>query len=467
MKTKHKYISWALVLLLTVGLILPGLVGTVHAAEPDIGYEVEVPALPVAPGSEVTVTIRMTGYTEDKPGLRGFQIDIGDVDNVLPGAICTSLVTDQENVLSDTAKYQSRKDIVRHLYAKMSGTMDYSQSDLLRLTVKVPETYNKAGTLSLPLTVLYQDENNDKVTHKGRIDIRYDPNAAPVTVVSTVMDPSRDLSLGLQFFVADSRKVASVDVSYEKGTVVQKSLEELPVQDGLYTITAQDIAAKEMEDAITFTFRDEAGKAIHTETTSVRDYAMTILNGAVGKNAESTLYVDMLNYGAAAQQYFHYREDDLANAQVTSAQQTFATADIASTDIVNAQSKGTGYGGSCLELTNQIKLKIAIQKSKVKTVAYAVISYTSPYGGAYSKTIQPGEFESNGNYWVFTAPELSVADSRTVVKCVIYDSTGKAISTSTDSMESYASRMKPTGNEWDIYKTILKFSRSAIAYAGK
>ena len=42
MKTKHKYISWALALLLTVGLILPGLVGTVHAAEPDIGYEVVI-----------------------------------------------------------------------------------------------------------------------------------------------------------------------------------------------------------------------------------------------------------------------------------------------------------------------------------------------------------------------------------------------------------------------------------------
>ena len=66
---------------------------------------------------------------------------------------------------------------------------------------------------------------------------------------------------------------------------------------------------------------------------------MAVLNSA-GYSAEfKTLAVDMLNYGAAAQSYFGYRTDNLANRSLTGAQKALGT----STDVALADGK-TKYG---------------------------------------------------------------------------------------------------------------------------
>lgn len=142
------------------------------------GYEVVVDPSPVAIGEEVTLTFRLTDYTEAKSGIRGFQIDITDVDDVLHNAVCTALVTDTEDLLSNTAKYQKNRDIVRHAYVKMSGAMSYEDAALLEVKFTIPETYTEAGTLSLPLKVLIQNEAGDKITYTDTIDIPYSPDGS-------------------------------------------------------------------------------------------------------------------------------------------------------------------------------------------------------------------------------------------------------------------------------------------------
>lgn len=142
------------------------------------GYEVVVDPSPVAIGKEVTLTFRLTDYTEEKSGIRGFQIDITDVDDVLHNAVCTALVTDTEDLLSNTAKYQKNRDIVRHAYVKMSGAMSYEDAALLEVKFTIPETYTEEGTLSLPQKVLIQNEAGDKITYTDTIDIRYSPDGS-------------------------------------------------------------------------------------------------------------------------------------------------------------------------------------------------------------------------------------------------------------------------------------------------
>lgn len=160
-------------LLVTI-LLIAMLPATVAAAE-TYGYEVAIVPSPVAIGSTVTLTFRLTDYTDAKSGIRGFQIDITDVDDVLHEAVCTSLVTDTDELLSNTAKYQSSRGLVRHAYAKMSGTMSYDDSDLLEVKFTIPETYTEAGTLSLPLKILIQNEAGDKLTYTDTIEISYVP----------------------------------------------------------------------------------------------------------------------------------------------------------------------------------------------------------------------------------------------------------------------------------------------------
>lgn len=170
MRKLNKVVATLLVAIMAI-TILPM---TATAAE-TYGYEVVIDPSPVAIGEEVTLTFRLTDYTEGKSGIRGFQIDITDVDDVLHDAVCTTLVTDTENLLSNTAKYQKSRDIVRHAYVKMSGTMSYVDSDLLEVKIRIPETYTVAGTLSLPLTILIQNAAGDKLTYTDTIVIHYAP----------------------------------------------------------------------------------------------------------------------------------------------------------------------------------------------------------------------------------------------------------------------------------------------------
>lgn len=87
--------------------------------------------------------------------------------------------------------------------------------------------------------------------------------------------------------------------------------------DGLYRITART-AATQMTDPVTLqVVSDSQTGTLHSYT--VAQYAYSLLKQA--HSAEETeLLTAMLNYGAAAQQYFGYRTDDLANAGYESAQ---------------------------------------------------------------------------------------------------------------------------------------------------
>lgn len=170
MRSIVKKTAFLLVLVLVMSMIPL----TTFAAE-TYGYEVVIDPSPVAIGSEVTLTFRLTDYTDTKSAIRGFQIDITDVDDVLHEAVCTTLVLDTEDTLTNTAKYQSSRDIVRHAYTKMSGAMDYAVADLLEVKFVIPETYTEAGALSLPLRILIQNEAGDKLTYNDTIEICYAP----------------------------------------------------------------------------------------------------------------------------------------------------------------------------------------------------------------------------------------------------------------------------------------------------
>lgn len=184
--------------LLVLVLVMSMIPLTTFAAE-TYGYEVVVAPSPVAIGSEVTLTFRLTDYTDAKSAIRGFQIDITDVDDVLHEAVCTTLVSDTEDTLTNTAKYQSSRDIVRHAYTKMSGAMDYSVADLLEVKFMIPEAYTEAGTLSLPLRILIQNEAGDKLAYNDTIEIRY----APAGEIPSEPDPdvvSVDVTWGAMEF---------------------------------------------------------------------------------------------------------------------------------------------------------------------------------------------------------------------------------------------------------------------------
>lgn len=193
MKTKLKKI---LGILMAVTLFISVMPKAIYAEEPAYGYEILVEPSVAVIGGEVILTVRLTDYNETKSGIEGFQIDIKNRENMLQNAVCTSLVTDKQNLLADDTGYQPNRNLVRHLYMKMSGTMDYSVSDLLEVKIPIDKNLTEAGTVELPFQLLIASEDGGQYTYNSTVVINY----APASEVSSV-----DITWG------------AMDFSYQEG----------------------------------------------------------------------------------------------------------------------------------------------------------------------------------------------------------------------------------------------------------
>ena len=89
-------------------------------------------------------------------------------------------------------------------------------------------------------------------------------------------------------------------------------LEDLtPASDGQCAIAAE-LAAAQMTDDIALTIRVGEVEVLQ-ETYSIRDYLAALLSGSFSEQTKQ-LCRELLNYGAWAQKYFEYGQDDLANS---------------------------------------------------------------------------------------------------------------------------------------------------------
>lgn len=233
-----------------------------------------------------------------------------------------------------------------------------------------------------------------------------------------------------------------------------------------YRVSCDHIAAKEMSDDVTVQiFRSDGAPASYVYTDSVRSYAMDMLKYyRSGKLA--TALVDMLNYGAAAQEHFQYKTDDPANEDLSEAQRALATP---STDAVNKEVKDSTCYGSSLSLKSNIVLNLYFMHGVVEEGMCAEVEFVDHYGVAQTKTYGYDAFCKNtdtvGNE-IYGVPVdiLVVADGRQPVTCTLYSDAEKTsvVGTYKSSVESYVAIMKQ--NSEPLYELTLKFVDSAHAY---
>ena len=232
----------------------------------------------------------------------------------------------------------------------------------------------------------------------------------------------------------------------------------------MYRVTLNKVAAKEMTDKITVAVYDSSDKLVsNIWEDSVRDYAMRTVDKSeanVTENAELlAVCVDMLNYGAAAQQHFNYNTSDLANATLTAAQLAYGLGDVEMTD---SRVRGEGYYGTSLTLESNILMNvyfnnIPADRSNVK----AVVSFTDHYNKAQEFTVTSDKFiQYNSTVTGVVVDKLVVADCRQPVEVKVYNGE-TLIASATDSFESYTARSDSTN---PIYECIMKFATAAYNY---
>ena len=177
-----------------------------------------------------------------------------------------------------------------------------------------------------------------------------------------------------------------------------------------------------------------------------------------------TVVVDMLNYGSAAQTYFGYKADNLANAGLSEALQAKATGDVIcekETEVV------LGYAGTVVSLEQQIVLKMyfnAVSGHALEDL-YAEVEFTNYRNTAVTATIPGSEFTKNGNYWIVPVDEMVLSDAFELLTVSIYDKNDPetALAIGRDNLESNVAR-NTTVKVQPVYDAIMKFATSAKAY---
>ena len=224
------------------------------------------------------------------------------------------------------------------------------------------------------------------------------------------------------------------------------------------------IAAKEMADNVSVIVKTSTGEVVSKEyNDSIRGYVER--GFATGKAQEdpklATMLVDMLNYGAAAQNMFKYGQTDLANKNMT-AYQWLATQSVT---CENKQEKGSGYKSLSLTLECNIQFNMKFDKTVVTKDMTAVVTFTDHYNRAHTIEISGDKFVSKGDVWSIPVEGLVVADFKQLVTCRFKDANGAEVAGvyGIDSMESFCARAI-AGDGGRDYENIAKFMTSAHIY---
>jgi YD repeat-containing protein len=227
-------------------------------------------------------------------------------------------------------------------------------------------------------------------------------------------------------------------------------------------VSYTNMAAKEMGDKITAVVYNADGKVIsETRTDSMAEYSARMLVRAdiVASAEKRTLFVDMLNYGAAAQVYFQYNEKNLVNAGLTEEQAGWASAKV---QISNYRETSGCYFGSSLSLEEEIYLQVAFGTAYEEGM-YATVSFTDHYGKLVEKRVAVA---ASGSYSVVQVEGMAIADYRGLVTCKLYSAAGAELGSVTDSIESYACRMAIDlqKNGVDLGDAIMKLGASSYEF---
>ena len=230
---------------------------------------------------------------------------------------------------------------------------------------------------------------------------------------------------------------------------------------GYYAVSYSGVAAKEMADNFRITIYNAQGEAVSvTRTDSVSAYARRTLDNATSSDALKAVIVDMLNYGAAAQIYFGYGAEEMANSILTEEEKALASAQV---DVEDVRVTGDHFVGSQLTLESNILL-VAVFADMTEDM-YAKATYIDARGK--EKTVDCN-IVMQDSYGKVNIDALAVADYNSLVNITVYNADGSVYATAADSVASYVSRnnesdevtqeLKALGNE------LVKFADSAYNY---
>ena len=211
-------------------------------------------------------------------------------------------------------------------------------------------------TYTCPVCGATQTEKIDKL-----------PDNTPVKGWSLTLDGSIAMNFHLK---VTETEIPGAVVSYTVGkTTKSVRVAKLPVDTNGLPVLTVDVAAAQMTEPVEIAL--SAGGQKLSKTYTVREYADYILtpeNGFAAK--EQNLVKEMLNYGAASQNYFVYNINNLANAGITVAPAVLP--DAGGEVSVSGSASGVSYYGASLLHESKIGVRFYFDAETTEGITFQV-----------------------------------------------------------------------------------------------
>jgi hypothetical protein len=248
--------------------------------------------------------------------------------------------------------------------------------------------------------------------------------------------------------------------------------------DGMYEYVFAEAAPHQMKDIVTAVLEAEYEGEVYTSAAS--EYSIfTYCNNQITKyytNANYSklmgLLVDILNYGAAAQDVLGYKLDDLANADLNEAQKALGyQGAIEYKDEKNLSLNPVENGivdfksvGLALQDAVTVNFKFALAEGATTDGLKAVVTAAGQTWEIEAKDFGY-EVGTNGPRYVIAFEELNPAQMRDVITVQIVKDGEVVSDTATYSIESYGLSSAAQGNAKlaALVEAMARYGRSAAA----
>lgn len=337
-------------------------------------------------------------------------------------------------------------------------------------TVKFKESDPYEGTVTPRqghLLGIEETKENGIVT---RVYYNYVDTETPFDFYDIRVIPGKSLAME---FVFEKAHVVRDDYYAKIEHTTPKGIKETTIdyadwtEDGDYIYFAYDgITAKEMSDELNVTvYTDDGVRASKIYLGSLRKYALDFLtkcelkpNKVIQDVHDMTAFIDMLNYGAAAQMYFGYNTENLANAD-TVAHQIYATKTVSNKVEADITCTGCAWGTN---LTLKDNVYYSAYFYNITEDMYAVATYTDHNGIEHEYEIPYCKFSpNNGIYQEIIVDTLEIADADQIVTITVYNTDGTVFASVSGSNNGYLANAIVAYPYEEIYSEAAKFINSA------
>ena len=236
--------------------------------------------------------------------------------------------------------------------------------------------------------------------------------------------------------------------------------------DAGFTVTAvgataviSDIAAKQMTDKIAYTMTGDIKKpdgtvakdlVLATGSISVADYLKSLLEANISE-AYNDLAIATLNYGAAAQTYFNYKTDNLANTGVVGS--LSFTLPEAESALAFAGSGAYKFSGATLLLEDTVVLKLLVDAKADPAADYATY-YVKAADSDVKIALKQRKGDTDGSH-LKALVEIPFSKLGTTFTFAVYNGNGEQVSHAlTYSVDTYAARTTDLAEQADLVAAI-------------